>query len=142
MEQWWAETPIGLLIPQEDLLTKKWSSHEWLHFIRQIPQNMSVQQMAELDNYLNFTYSGNSEILAAWMVHVIRNEYEPGYENLENFLINVGRRKFLVPLYSEMAKTDTGLKMAREIYAKARANYHFVSVSTIDEILGWQAEVN
>ena len=141
-EQWLAETPIGMLIPQEDLLTKQWSSHEWLHFIRQIPQNVSLQQMVELDEYLEFTYSGNSEILTAWMVHVIRNNYEPGYENLENFLVSAGRRKFLIPLYGEMAKTEAGLKMAREIYSKARKNYHYVSVTTIDEMLNWQEEVN
>jgi leukotriene-A4 hydrolase len=142
MREWEAGTAIGALIPQEDLLTKKWSSHEWLHFIRQIPENVSLDQLAELDNYLQFTYSGNSEVLTAWMVHVIKHGYEAGYENLENFLINVGRRKFLVPLYTELAKTEEGLAMARSIYAKARPNYHYVSVSTIDELLNWQVEVN
>jgi len=90
---------------------------------------------------LQFTYSGNSEMLTAWMIHVIKHEYEPGYQNLENFLVSAGRRKFLVPLYGEMAKTESGMEMARRIYAKARPNYHFVSVSTIDEMLNWQEEI-
>jgi leukotriene-A4 hydrolase len=140
VNDWLNEIPIGLLIPQEDLLSKKWSSHEWLHFLRQLPDAMSMAQMAELDDYLQFTYSGNSEMLTAWMIHVIKHEYEPGYQNLENFLVNAGRRKFLVPLYGEMAKTEAGMAMARSIYAKARPNYHFVSVSTIDEMLTWQSE--
>jgi hypothetical protein len=101
---------------------------------------MTIAQMNELDDYLQFTYSGNSEMLTAWMVHVIKHEYEPGYQNLENFLVSAGRRKFLVPLYGEMAKTESGMAMAREIYTKARPNYHFVSVSTIDEMLNWQTE--
>jgi len=140
VSDWVNETPIGLLIPQEDLLSKKWSSHEWLHFIRQLPGEMTEAQMKELDDYLQFTYSGNSEMLTAWMIHVIKHEYEPGYQNLENFLVSAGRRKFLVPLYGEMAKTESGMAMARGIYAKARPNYHFVSVSTIDEMLNWQEE--
>jgi leukotriene-A4 hydrolase len=140
VSDWVNETPIGLLIPQEDLLSKKWSSHEWLHFIRQLPGEMTDAQMTELDDYLQFTYSGNSEMLTAWMIHVIKHEYEPGYQNLENFLVSAGRRKFLVPLYGEMAKTESGMAMARGIYAKARPNYHFVSVSTIDEMLNWQEE--
>ena len=140
VSDWVNETPIGLLIPQEDLLSKKWSSHEWLHFIRNLPAEMTATQMQELDEYLQFTYSGNSEVLTAWMIHVIKHEYEPGYQNLANFLISAGRRKFLVPLYGEMAKTESGMTMAREIYVKARPNYHFVSVSTIDEMLNWQAE--
>jgi hypothetical protein len=41
-----------------------------------------------------------------------------------------------------MAKTDSGLKMAREIYAKARGNYHFVAVTTIDDMLNWEEEIN
>ncbi len=138
VKAWAGGTPIGQLISQEDLLTKKWSSHEWLHFIRHLPQNMTAGQMQALDDYLRFTYSGNSEILAAWMVHVIRHEYKPGYANLENFLVSAGRRKFLVPLYGEMVKTEAGKQMARRIYAKARPNYHFVATNTLDEMLGWQ----
>jgi leukotriene-A4 hydrolase len=142
VSNWETGTPIGKLISQEDLLTKKWSSHEWMHFIRQLPENMTKAQMQELDDYLQFTYTGNSEVLTAWMIHVIKHQYEPGYQNLENFLISAGRRKFLVPLYGEMAKTDAGMAMARRIYAKARPNYHFVSVNTIDEMLNWQEENN
>lgn len=137
---WQEGTTIGKLISQQDLLTKKWSSHEWLHFIRHLPEGLTIEQMKELDDYLQFTYTGNSEMLTAWMVLVIRYEYQPGYQNLENFLISAGRRKFLVPLYGEMVKTEMGREMAKSIYTKARPNYHFVSSSTIDAILNWQEE--
>ena len=142
LSQWENGSEISMLISQEDIFTKKWSSHEWLYFLRQLPERMTPEQMQGLDNYLEFTYSGNSELLAAWMVHVIRHEYEPGFANLENFLISVGRRKFLIPLYGEMAKTNSGLTMARNIYAKARPNYHYVAVVTIDEMLNWNPENN
>jgi len=137
---WQDGTAIGKLISQEDLLTKKWSSHEWLHFIRHLPADLTIERMKELDDYLQFTYSGNAEILTAWMVLVIRYEYQPGYQNLMNFLVSAGRRKFLVPLYSEMAKTTSGMEMAKQFYSLARPNYHFVSTSTIDALLNWQAE--
>ena len=51
----------------------------------------------------------------------------------------MGRRKFLKPLYTEMAKTPEGLEMARNIYQKARPTYHYVSVNTVDEILKWNS---
>jgi hypothetical protein len=37
-----------------------------------------------------------------------------------------------------MAKTEKGKVMAEEIYLKARPNYHYVSVHTIDKVLKWQ----
>jgi len=57
---------------------------------------------------------------------------------LDSFLVGIGRRKFLQPLYEELAKTDDGMDMAQQIYKEARSGYHSVSVRTIDEILDWQ----
>jgi leukotriene-A4 hydrolase len=53
--------------------------------------------------------------------------------------MEVGRRKFLKPIYTELAKTPSGLERARGIYAKARPRYHAVSTGTIDKILKWSA---
>ena len=50
----------------------------------------------------------------------------------------MGRRKFLRPLYQEMAKTPEGLEWARRIYAQARPTYHPVAVNTIDQVLEWE----
>lgn len=122
--------------PAKALETKDWSTHEWLHFIQQLPDKLSQHQMRELDEAFTFTHSGNAEILAAWFVHAIRNEYEPAYGPLQTFLIEVGRRKFLMPLYGELVKTEKGRFMAERIYEQARPNYHFVSVNSIDNLLG------
>ncbi len=138
LKSWLSGKSIEELFTPEDLIEKRWSSHEWLHFLRNLPEDLTTEQMSALDLYFQFTYSGNSEILTAWMVHVIKHQYQPGYQNLENFLVNTGRRKFLSPLYAEMAKTEDGLAMAKDIYTKARPNYHFVSISTMDKMLGWE----
>lgn len=115
--------------------TKNWSSHEWLHFIRMLPEQMTQQQMSALDKAFNFTRSGNSEVLAAWLLHAIRNNYTTADKALETFLVNVGRRKFLVPIYKALAATPEGKEKALTIYAKARPNYHAVSTVTLDELL-------
>jgi leukotriene-A4 hydrolase len=121
--------------PAAQLNTKDWSSHEWLHFIRMLPEQMSQQQMQDLDKAFNFTNSGNSEVLAAWFIHAINNNYSTADKALETFLTNVGRRKFLVPIYKALAATPEGKKKALAIYAKARPNYHAVSTVTLDEML-------
>ncbi|MDQ3536122.1 MAG: leukotriene A4 hydrolase C-terminal domain-containing protein [Bacteroidota bacterium] len=116
---------------------QEWSSHEWLHFIRNLPLDLHLERMEELDRAFNLTMSGNSEILVAWFLHVIAKEYTPAYSQLEKFLTTVGRRKFLVPLYKELVKSPEGLTFATEIYQKARPNYHYVSSNTLDKILDW-----
>lgn len=122
--------------PANQISTKDWSSHEWLHFIRQLPQNLSLAQMQELDKAFNFTNSGNSEILAAWLEIAVKNQYHAADKVMENFLTHVGRRKFLIPLYKALIITPEGKEKAVAIYKKARPNYHAVATSTIDELLG------
>lgn len=117
-------------------LTRDWSSHEWLHFLRNLPAQLSAEQMAALDNFGDFTASGNSEIITEWGVISIRNNYDKMLPKVEDFLIHTGRRKFLSPLYNELMKTEGGKARARDIYRKARPNYHFVATNTFDKLLG------
>lgn len=115
--------------------TAEWSSHEWLQFIRQLPDTMSLDRMAALDQQFKFTKSGNSEIQAAWFELAIRNRYTDAYTALEDFLTHVGRRKFLRPLYRLLVETEEGKVMAKAIYEKARPNYHSVARGTVDQLL-------
>ncbi|UXP32834.1 M1 family metallopeptidase [Reichenbachiella agarivorans] len=115
--------------------SSQWSTHEWLHFIRLLPENYGIEEMTLLDDAFDFTNSGNSEIFALWAVQIISNQYEAGYPNLEKFLVHTGRRKFLTPLYKELIKTEEGTEMARAIYQKARPNYHSVAYNSIDALL-------
>ena len=50
--------------------------------------------------------------------------------------MQVGRRKFLKPLYEALAKTEQGKAVALEIYGRARPRYHAISQRTLDGILG------
>lgn len=120
---------------ESDFGSAEWSSHEWLHFVRNLSDNITVADMNKLDVAFGFTKTGNSEILAAWLMHVISNNYTAGYQRLESFLVNTGRRKFLTPIYRQMKETEGQFDFANSIYQKARPNYHFVAVSSIDELL-------
>ncbi len=119
----------------EDLATKGWATDQWLRFLGNLPTPLAPEKMAELDLTFHFSENGNAEIIAVWLTQAIKNSYQPAYPRLETFLISVGRRKLIKPLYEEMALTSEGMKMARGIYAKARTSYHSIAVGTIDGIL-------
>ena len=116
----------------------KWSTHEWLHFLRALPDTIPRARLADLDKTFKLSSSGNSEILFAWLMIAIRNRYQPAFPALERFLTSQGRRKFVAPLYADLAKTDWGRAMAMDIYRRARPTYHSVAVTTIDPALKWK----
>ena len=116
---------------------EKWSSHEYLYFIRGLSKEISQAKLDEIKRRFNFAECGNSELAAAWFEYAIHHQYKSDYPALERFLISVGRRKFLMPLYSALIETEEGKKIAKDIYGKARSNYHFVSVQSLDELLSY-----
>jgi leukotriene-A4 hydrolase len=129
--------------------TAKWTTQEWLHFLKSLPLPeekadtttavLDRQKMAELDQAFHLTQSGNSEIAFQWLMMSIKNRYEPAYPRLEEFLMSIGRRKFIKPLYEELAKTPEGRERALAIYRRARSTYHPIAVASIDEALKWKS---
>ena len=122
----------------KELDTKGWGTFQWMHFLRHLPAKLDAKRMDDLDATFHFTASGNSEILAAWLEQCVKNDYGKAYGKLDEFLTNVGRRKFLMPLYQELLATEKGKTLAMKIYAHARPNYHSVSQRSLDELLHWK----
>lgn len=124
--------------PAAQLNTANWTTHHWVHFLQTLPDVLDAQKMADLDAAFHLSQTGNSEILDTWLLKVVNSRYEPAYPELEKFLMTVGRRKYIQPLYAAMAKTPEGAERALRIYEKARPGYHSVSQGSIDEVLGWR----
>jgi leukotriene-A4 hydrolase len=117
------------------LKTTAWSTQEWLHFLRFLPEQLSPESMAELDKAFGFTNSGNSEIAHQWLLMAIRSKYEPAMPRLEEYLIGIGRQKLIRPLYEELVKTPEGKARAESIYQKARPGYHPIAARNIDDVI-------
>jgi aminopeptidase N len=134
-----AQNFIGGKTAASQIQTKSWTTQEWLHFLTSLPQDLGAGKMAELDKAFNLTTRGNSEIAFQWLLMSIKNNYTAANPRLEEFLTSIGRRKFVRPLFAELAKTPEGTKRASAIYAKARPGYHPITQSSVDAILKWQA---
>lgn len=117
-----------------DIDTSGYTTHHWLYFLRGL-DSVSKEQIIELDAAFAFTSTGNAEIACDWFQRCIEEDYRVAFPSMENFLIRVGRRKFLTPLYERLAMTEEHKAWAKEVYAKARPGYHSVSYNTIDGLL-------
>lgn len=115
--------------------TGLWSTQQWLHFLDNMPADLSAARLSELDAAFKFTAATNSEIVHSWLLDSIRAGYAPAWPRLEQFLTNVGRRKLVKDLYVELLKTPEGAVRARAIYAKARPTYQVPFAKQLDGII-------
>ena len=111
----------------EEIDTGDWTYHQWKYFLDGMPEKLGRQQLEDLDEAFALTGSRNNEIAFSWLRIAIRNDYEPAFGRLENFLTSIGRNKFLRPLYQDLVdygKADTSAK----IFESAKPGYHPLTV--------------
>ena len=111
-----------------------WSTHEWLHFLGSLPEGVSEDQMRALDKAFGLTGTQNAETAFAWYMQAIKNDYAPAFSELENFLMTVGRGKFIYRLYGALNDNQKA-DWANRVYIKAREGYHPIAQRRIDAIL-------
>lgn len=122
-------------------VTKDWTPQEWVHFIRNFPSTMTDDQMKTLDANLNLTNSSNSYIQMVWYEQALNHDYHGKNVDgkIAEFLNSVGRRWYVETIFKAF-KRNNRLEDALKIYEKSRPNYHSVTATTIDELLGYEPE--
>lgn len=128
-QQWLrGETSLNMLA------TNHWSVHEWLHFIEILPRKLSPQQLNGLEMAFSLSQSSNAEIFSAWAKLVIPLNHQQIIQPLRQFLLNVGRQKFIVPLYTELKANPQWRSWAAQVYREARPGYHPLAQQQLDKL--------
>lgn len=117
------------------LKTEEWTTHEWLHFIRNFDENITKDDLANLDKIFKLTQTSNSEIAAAWFEKSIQKNYKAIEPALSQFLKVTGRQKFLEPLYTAMMKNPEWQKTAKLYFERYRNNYHPIAQNMVSKIV-------
>lgn len=115
--------------------TANWTVHQWLHLLDKLPRQLSGQQLISLDQQFDFSQSQNAELFVAWSRLAIPLNYEALKQPLQQFLLKVGRSKFVVPLYRALAQNPHWQDFAKTVYQQARPGYHPLTQAQVDKIV-------
>jgi len=121
-----------------------WATQERQRFLAWRPADLAAgadwltpAQLADLETTLRMRSEGNAEVLFAWLQIAVAHRYQPAVPTLERFLTGMGRRKFVLPLFTSLwAEGDWGRPIATRIYAQARPGYHPVTTGSVDAVVG------
>lgn len=127
--------------PARKLDTRGWSPMHWIYFLRALPLVGvdAVRVLGDVDAAFHLTASRNDEVLAEWLLLAARHDYRAADARTERFLLEVGRRKYVAPIYAALLTTAAGQQLARAVYPRARPGYHAVTRGTVDAMLGQAA---
>lgn len=117
-------------IAAEDIDTSKWTYHHWKRFLDGMPKQLRRDKLEDLDQAFQLTAAANNEIAFSWLRIAIRNGYEPAFGRLEDFLMSIGRTKFIGVLYGDMIAAGMD-DMALRVFEEAKPTYHPLAAKEI-----------
>ncbi|MFM7216916.1 MAG: M1 family metallopeptidase [Bacteroidota bacterium] len=115
--------------------TSAWSPFEWVRFLQQLPSNAETTRLKKLAETFMLSTTGNNEIKFQWMMLRLRNQDESVFPLVSKFLNEVGRRKYVKPLFEELVSWPAGRKQAEVIFNQSKDNYHAITRQTVIDIL-------
>ncbi len=113
-----------------------WTPTEWQLYLESLPTPSPQALCEELERRYQLTSRGNMEVLVAWLTLAAESGFAPAIARIEQVLGEVGRMKYLKPLYQALARRPETRELARRCFAKNSAAYHPIARQVISPIVG------
>ncbi|MGE0549061.1 MAG: M1 family metallopeptidase [Kofleriaceae bacterium] len=110
---------------------------EWVVFLRALPEDIDPQKLVDLDQRFRAAWSTNAEILMHWYPIVIRSGAPSVDAAIQEFLLRVGRRRMVMPVYEAMmeSKDPRWRKIAADTFDRARSLYHPITRDSVAKLI-------
>jgi hypothetical protein len=126
---------MGDAVPDATVVAD-WTPAEWQLYLQRRLDTPSLALCETLDAHWHLNDSGNFEVLVAWLELALRSGYAPAVPRTAEVLGQVGRMKYLKPLYRALSASPETRTLARETFERASAGYHPIARQVIAGMLG------
>ncbi|KAI9148535.1 Leucyl aminopeptidase yscIV [Blastocladiella emersonii ATCC 22665] len=101
-----------------------------------LKENLPHSHLAKLDELYSLTASRNCEIRFRWHMIALRANYTAIYPEVAQFLSEVGRMKYVRPLFRLLSAAEGGRDLALATFAQVRDGLHPICVRQVTKDLG------
>jgi leukotriene-A4 hydrolase len=116
--------------------TQHWLPVEWELYLESLPRPAPPSLVAAIDRECSLTQTKNYEVLVPWLTLAIAAGHDAVLPRVEEVLGEVGRMKYLRPLYTALvARADTRA-VAERALAQHRDAYHPIARQLVESLLG------
>ncbi|XP_004307431.1 PREDICTED: leukotriene A-4 hydrolase homolog [Fragaria vesca subsp. vesca] len=124
-------------MPREDEVAD-WGGMEWELYLENLPKSIEASQILDLNARYSLSESKDYEVKVAFLLLAIASKCKDHYAEVEKTLKAVGRKKYLVPLYTALVEgpgKEEEKILAKRVFAEARDTYHPIAQGVVETIL-------
>jgi leukotriene-A4 hydrolase len=112
----------------------KWSATEWALYIENYPRPAAHDALRQLDHQFQLTDSTNYDVLVPWLTLALKSGYLAVLPRVERVVAEVGRMKYLRPLYTALAAEPQTRARGEALFARNRAGYHPIARQMVEGV--------
>ncbi|KAK1572591.1 hypothetical protein Q3G72_034964 [Acer saccharum] len=123
-------------IPREEEVAD-WKGQEWELYLENLPKSVEASQVVALDARYRLAESKDYEVKVAFLQLAISCNCRDYYGEVEKTLKEVGRMKYLRPLYTALVQgtgKDEEKILAKRVFSEARDCYHPIARGVVESI--------
>ncbi|XP_062076622.1 leucine aminopeptidase-like [Humulus lupulus] len=124
-------------MPREDEVAD-WRGQEWELYLENLPKSVEASQILALDERYRLSESKDYEVKVGFLQLAITAKCRDYYSEVEKTLKEVGRMKYLRPLYTALVQGNGKEEekiFAKRVFAEARDCYHPIAQGVVENIL-------
>ncbi|KAM1053707.1 hypothetical protein ACFX2I_001122 [Malus domestica] len=124
-------------MPGEDEVAD-WRGQEWELYLESLPKPIEPSQVVELNSRFRLAESKDYDVKVTFLLLAIASNCKDYLGEVEKTLKEVGRMKYLVPLYRALVEGNGNEEekiLAKQVFAAARETYHPIAQGGIETIL-------
>lgn len=112
-----------------------WTPTEWALYLEIVPRPAPEATCRALDATFKLTASTNYDVLVPWLTLALKSGYGAVLPRVQDVLSSVGRMKYLRPLYTALAASESTRAVALETFEANRAGYHPIARQMVEGVL-------
>lgn len=114
-----------------------WQGQEWELYLENLPKSVEASQILALDARYRLSESKDYEVKVAFLQLAISSRCSQYYGEVEKTLKEVGRMKYLRPLYTALVQGNGRQEekiFAKRVFTEARDCYHPIAQGVVESI--------
>ena len=114
---------------------QNWHRYQVLSFLQGLPKKISVEDCRYFDDILELEKRNDVAYFSFFYVICIASGYQEILSRVEQFMANIGRMLYVLPIVRAMIETDWSRDKVRPLFESVRARHHQITVKAIEGLL-------
>jgi leukotriene-A4 hydrolase len=99
------------------------TSKDIAYYLQSLPRKASIYKLDHLEAAFGFSKTPDPSVRTEWYKLTLPQKYKPSMETAGQFLSEVGRGRYILPIYRALMKTKPGSAIAQNAFEKNKLFY-------------------